>query len=108
MLQERKTKAKKYCGTALLQERECKRAEAESKEKHGVWGLLTYLTITYLMSTPESTTMGNPMPELALILCQSRLYPPVKDLGFALRTPPPNCHKIISIRIFCKIIRIII
>ena len=26
--------------------------------------------------------MGNPMPESTLILCQSRLYPPVRDLGF--------------------------
>jgi hypothetical protein len=34
----------------------------------------------HLMSTPESTpitfTMGNPMPEAALTLCQSRLDPP--------------------------------
>ncbi len=38
--------------------------------------------------------MGNPMPESALILCQSRLYPPVKEIGFAhrtpSRTPPPH------------------
>jgi hypothetical protein len=26
-------------------------------------------------------TMGNPMPESTLTLCQSRLYPPVRGLG---------------------------
>jgi len=30
-------------------------------------------------------TMGNPMPESALTLCQSRLYSPVRGLGFGLR-----------------------
>ncbi len=29
-------------------------------------------------------TMGNTMPESTLTLCQSRLYPPVRDLGFGL------------------------
>jgi hypothetical protein len=28
--------------------------------------------------------MGNPMPESALNLYHRRLYPPVRDLGFAL------------------------
>ncbi len=30
-------------------------------------------------------TMGNPMPESTLTLCQSRLYLPVRDFGFGLR-----------------------
>ncbi len=30
-------------------------------------------------------TMGNPMPESTLTLYQSRLYPPVRELGFGLR-----------------------
>ncbi len=42
----------------------------------------------HLMSTPtvDSNTfiMGNPIPEMTLILCQSRLYPPVRDFGFGL------------------------
>ncbi len=33
----------------------------------------------------STLTMGNPMPESALTLCQSRLYSPVRDLGFGLR-----------------------
>jgi hypothetical protein len=30
-------------------------------------------------------TMGNPVPESTLTLCQCRLYPPVRDFGFGLR-----------------------
>jgi hypothetical protein len=30
-------------------------------------------------------TMGNPMPKSTLTLCQSRLYPPVRDFGIGLR-----------------------
>ncbi len=30
-------------------------------------------------------TMGNPMPQSTLALCQSRLYPPVRGFGFGLR-----------------------
>jgi hypothetical protein len=28
--------------------------------------------------------MGNPIPESTLTLCQSRLYPPIRDFGFGL------------------------
>ncbi len=42
----------------------------------------------HLTSTPESSsntfTMGNPMPESTFTLCQSRLYPPIRDFGFGL------------------------
>jgi hypothetical protein len=63
--------------------------EAESKEKHGVWdhAVVDYvLTSTYVHSRVDSNTftMGNPMPESALTLCQSRLYPPVRDFGLGL------------------------
>ncbi len=44
--------------------------EAESKEKHGLCDPMPELTITSLMSTPESTPThllwGNPMPESTL------------------------------------------
>ncbi len=54
--------------------------EAEFKEKHGE------LTITsqYVDSRVDSNTctMGNPMPESTLTLCQSRLNSAVRDLGF--------------------------
>jgi hypothetical protein len=43
------------------------------------------------MSSPKSTTthlpwapLGNPTPESTLTLCQSRLYPPVRDFGFGI------------------------
>ncbi len=39
----------------------------------------------HLMSTPTHYIMGNPMPESTLTLCQSRLYPAVRDFGFGLR-----------------------
>jgi hypothetical protein len=66
--------------------------EAESKEKHGVWGPMPELTITlpYSMSTLKSTPPThlpwatpytrddlNHMPELTL-------SPPVKDFAFGL------------------------
>ncbi len=35
-------------------------------------------------SDSNTFTMGNPMPESTLTLCQSRLYPPVRDFGFGL------------------------
>ncbi len=58
--------------------------EAESKEKHGLWDPMPELTITsrYVHSRVDSNTffMGNPMPGSTLTLCQSRLYPPVRDL----------------------------
>jgi len=37
-------------------------------------------------STPNTYTMGNLMSESTLTLSQSRLYPPVRDFGFGLRT----------------------
>jgi hypothetical protein len=49
--------------------------EAESKEKHGVWYPIPELTITspYVHSSVDSNkfTMGNPMPELTLTLCNA-------------------------------------
>jgi hypothetical protein len=42
-------------------------------------------------------TMGNPMPESFLTLCQSRLYLPVRDIGFGLwraGTTLIDCSKI--------------
>jgi hypothetical protein len=49
------------------------------------------LTITspYVRSRVDSNTftMDNPMPELTLILCQSRLYRPVRDFVFGLCWP---------------------
>ncbi len=60
--------------------------EAESKEKHGVWDPMPELTSPYIHSRDDSNTltMGNPMPESTLTLCQSRLYPPVREFGFSL------------------------
>jgi hypothetical protein len=56
------------------------RAEAESKEKHCVLDPMPEFTIAspYVHSRVNSNkfTMGNPMPESTLTLCQSRLYPP--------------------------------
>ncbi len=63
-------------------------SEAEFKEKLGVWDSLPELTITstYVDSRIDSNTCttGNPMSEPTLTLCHRRLYPPVRDLGFAL------------------------
>jgi hypothetical protein len=48
------------------------------------------LTITspFVHSRVDSNTfiMGNPMPESTLSLCQSQLYPPVRDFRFGLCT----------------------
>ncbi len=52
--------------------------EAESKEKHGVWDPTARVD-------SNTFTMGSPMPESTFTLCQSRLYPPVRDFGFGLR-----------------------
>jgi hypothetical protein len=51
-------------------------------------GVDFFLTSPYVHSRVDSNTctMGNPMPESALTLCQRRLYAPVKDLGFGLYT----------------------
>jgi hypothetical protein len=66
-------------------------AEAESKEKHGVWDPMPGVTITslYVHSRVDANTftMGNPMPESTLTLCQSQLYPPVRDFGLASGSP---------------------
>jgi hypothetical protein len=66
-------------------------AEAESKEKQGIWDPEPELTITsaYVDSRVDSNTctMDNPMQELTLTLCQRLLYLPVMDLGFGLRKP---------------------
>jgi hypothetical protein len=57
------------------------RAETESKEKHGVWVPVPQLTITslYVHSKVNYNTF---IPWATL--CQSRLYPPVRDFGFGL------------------------
>ncbi len=49
-----------------------------------------YSTIRMRVSRPAKVdynkfTMGNPIPESTLTLCQSRLYSTVRDLGFGLR-----------------------
>ncbi len=54
-------------------------SEAESKEKHGVWDPMPELTIiTSPYVDSDTFTMGNPMPESTLTLCQSQLFPPVR------------------------------
>jgi hypothetical protein len=44
------------------------------------------LTLFYSIVDFNTFTMGlgNPLPESTLTLCQSRLYPPVRDFGFGL------------------------
>ncbi len=64
-------------------------SEAEFKGKHGVWDPMPELIITSpnvvdAKVDSDTFTMGNPMPESTLTLCQSRRYPPVRDLGFGL------------------------
>jgi hypothetical protein len=64
-------------------------AEAESKEKHGVWDPMPGVTITslYVHSRVDSNTFtkGNPYARVDLnLICQSRLYSPVRDFGFGL------------------------
>ncbi len=63
-------------------------SEAESKEKHSVWDPMPESTTTspYVHSGVDYNifTMGNPMSESTLILCQNHLYPPVRDFGFGL------------------------
>jgi hypothetical protein len=46
-----------------------------------------YITPPYVHFRVDTNTftMGNPMPESTLTLCQSRLYPPVRDFEFGLR-----------------------
>ncbi len=68
-----------------------KHAEAESREKQGVWDPMPKLTINspcvHSRVDSNTFTMGNPMPESTLTVCQSRLSPPVRDFGFRLWTP---------------------
>jgi hypothetical protein len=74
--------------------------EAESREKHGVWdppkpelnitspyvhSRVDYNTFTMGIGQPYARVDLNPMPESILTLCQSLLYPPVRDFGFGLR-----------------------
>ncbi len=44
------------------------------------------LTIASPYVDTNTFTMGNPLAESTLTLFQSRLYPPVRDLGFGLWT----------------------
>jgi hypothetical protein len=54
------------------------------QRKHGLWDPMPQLTITslYVHSRVDSHTftMGNPMPESTLTLCQSRRYSPSQGL----------------------------
>ncbi len=70
--------------------------------KHGVWDPMPELTIT-----PPSVdsrvdfntcTIGDPMPESTLTLCQSQLYPPDRDLGFGLNP----CYRSRSLQIYTR------
>jgi hypothetical protein len=47
-------------------------------------GVDYYLTLRPLQSRLLHIYDGQPMPDLTLTLCQSRLYPPVRDFGFSL------------------------
>ncbi len=49
-----------------------------------VYELIITSPYAYVNSRVDSNTftMGNPMPESTLTICQSRLYPPVRDSGF--------------------------
>ena len=53
--------------------------------KNMVHGMGPY-SLTLSNSTVDYDTfiMGNPMPESTLTLCQSRLYPPIRDFGVSL------------------------
>ncbi len=64
----------------LLQPAQC--TETVFREKHGAWDPMPELTITSPdvdSSTCTDGQLDNPMPQSALTLCQSRLYPPVRD-----------------------------
>ncbi len=66
-------------------------------ELHGGWDPMPEVTITSpcVNSRVDSNTftLGNPMPESTLTLCQSRLYPPVRNFGFGLWS---YCHHYIK------------
>ncbi len=53
-------------------------SEAESKEKHGVWDPMPGVDYNLTLCPIQHIYHGQ--PESTLILCHSRLYPPVKDL----------------------------
>ncbi len=61
-------------------------AEAESKEKHGVWDPMPEWTITSPLCPPQCRLQhiyyGQPYARVDL--CQSRLYPLVRDFEFGL------------------------
>ncbi len=65
------------------------RLQRPNPKKYGVWDPVNdyNLTLFPLQSRLDSNTltMGLPMPELTLTLCQSRLFSPVKDFEFGLR-----------------------
>jgi hypothetical protein len=44
-----------------------------------------YAVVDYNLKVDYNTFMDNSVPESTLTLCQSRLYPQVRDLGFGLR-----------------------
>ncbi len=64
--------------------------QAESKEKHGVWDPYAGVDYNSPYFDSNTCTRGNPMPESTLTLRQSRLSPPVRDLGFGLSDQQEN------------------
>ncbi len=64
-----------------------RRTRGRIQRKNGPYAGVDYNS-PYVHSRVNSNTftMGNPMPESILTLCQSRLYPPVRDFGFGLST----------------------
>jgi hypothetical protein len=53
---------------------------------------------TFTMDNPMSESTLNPMPESTFTLCQSRLYPPVRDFGFGLRIAVAHIPNLILTR----------
>jgi hypothetical protein len=71
--------------------RQGRRRQRTNPKKNMVYGILcrSWLytrTSPYVHSRVDSNTftMGNPMPESTLTLCQSQLYPPVREFGMDL------------------------
>jgi hypothetical protein len=60
------------------------RTEAESKEKHRVWDPYAGVDYDLHLCRLQHIYHGQPIPESTLTLCQSRLYPPVRDLDLTL------------------------
>jgi hypothetical protein len=84
----------------VIQYIEYNNQQRPNPKKHGVWDPMQLeLTITppFVKSRVDSNTctMGNPLPESTLTLCQSQLYPPDRDLGFGLSP----CYRSRSIQI---------